>query len=514
MDHDYVIVGSGFGGSVCALRLVEKGYRVLLLEKGRRFAPDEFPKTNWELRRWMWMPDLGMRGIFKMSFFPHLTVVHGVGYGGGSLVYANTLPVPKDHFFTGGTWSDLADWRSELAEHYRTAKRMLGATRNPNITYVDEVIREIASDIGRPDDFHPTDVGVYFGEPGKTVSDPFFGGEGPERTGCIGCGACMTGCRFGAKNTLDKNYLYLAEKRGLEVSTETEVTAVRPVEGGYRVETRDGRVFTAARVVFAGGVLGTLDLLLRMKADPAGLPRLSDRLGHFVRTNSESLIEVVTQRRDKDLSKGIAIGSILETDEHSHLEPTRYGQGSGFFRLLAAPHVAGASFWTRMANLAGTVARHPVKLLRAVFVPDFAKYSVILLYMRTLEGSLRMKLGRGLTTGFAKGLTTELGEGPAPTASIPEATALAHRVADKIDGLPVSLVTETTLGVPTTAHILGGCCMGASANDGVIDRDHRVFGYEGLFVIDGSAVSANPGVNPSLTITALAERAMSRIPAK
>jgi cholesterol oxidase len=515
MEHDFVIVGSGFGGSVSALRLVEKGYRVLLLEKGRRFAPEDFPKTNWDLRRWMWMPELGMRGIFKMSFFPHLTVVHGVGYGGGSLVYANTLPVPKDHFFAGGTWASLADWKSELAAHYGTAKRMLGATRNPNVTYVDEVIRDVARDLGREGDFHATDVAVYFGEPGKTVRDPFFGGEGPDRTGCIGCGACMTGCRFGAKNTLDRNYLYLAEKKGLEVHTETEVSAVRPVDGGgYRVEAKGGRVFTAQNVVFAGGVLGTLDLLLRMKADPAGLPRLSDRLGAFVRTNSESLIEVVSNRRDHDLSKGIAIGSILETDEHSHLEPTRYGAGSGFFRLLAAPHVPGASFWSRMANLAGSVARHPIKLLRALTVPDFSKYSVILLYMRTLEGSLRMKLGRGLTTGFAKGLTTELGEGAAPTASIPEATDLARRVADKLDGLPVSLVTETALGVPTTAHILGGCCMGATAQDGVIDRDHRVFGYDGLFVVDGSAVSANPGVNPSLTITALAERAMSHIPAK
>jgi cholesterol oxidase len=390
---------------------------------------------------------------------------------------------------------------------------MLGSTRNPNVTYVDEVIREVAGDIGRPGDFHPTDVAVYFGKPGQTVPDPYFDGEGPERTGCIGCGACMTGCRFNAKNTLDKNYLYLAEKRGLEVATETEVTAVRPADEGYRIEARGGRVFEARNVVFAGGVLGTLELLLRMKADPAGLPGLSERLGHFVRTNSESLIEVVSERRDHDLSKGIAIGSILETDEHSHLEPTRYGAGSGFFRLLAAPHVAGASFWTRMANLVGTVARHPLQLLRAVFVPDFAKYSVILLYMRTLEGSLRMKLGRGLTTGFATGLTTVLGEGSPPTASIPEATDLARRVAEKIQGLPVSLVTETALGVPTTAHILGGCCMGASAAEGVIDREHRVFGYDGLFVIDGSSVSANPGVNPSLTITALAERAMSHIPA-
>jgi cholesterol oxidase len=513
VTYDFVIIGSGFGGSVSALRLMEKGYRVLLLEKGRRFGPDDFPKTNWDLRRWMWMPRLGLRGIFKMSFFRHLTVVHGIGYGGGSLVYANTLPLPKDRFFSSGTWSNLADWKTELAEHYRTAQRMLGATRNPNVTYVDEVIQDVATDMGRRDDFHPTDVAIYFGEPGKTVPDPYFAGRGPDRTGCIGCGACMTGCRFNAKNTLDKNYLYLAEKLGLEVLTEVEVCAVRPREGGYRVETRRGDVYASKNVVFAGGVLGTVELLLRMKADPDGLPRLSDRLGHFVRTNSESLIQVVSERRERDLSKGIAIGSILETDPYSHLEPTRYGAGSGFFRLLAAPHVAGATFWTRMGNLMGSVLRHPLKLLRAVLVPDFSKYSVLLLYMRTLEGSLRMKLGRGVTTGFAAGLTTELGDGPAPTASIPEATELARRVASKIRGLPMSLVTETVLGVPTTAHILGGCCMGVSADEGVVDCDHRIFGYEGLFVIDGSAVSANPGVNPSLTITALAERAMSRIAA-
>ncbi len=523
-SYDFVVVGSGFGGSVSALRLVEKGYRVLMLEKGRRFGPGDFPETNWDLRRWMWMPELGMRGIFKMTFFPHLTVVHGVGYGGGSLVYANTLPVPKDAFFASGTWSRLADWKAELAPHYRTAQRMLGATPNPYLTVVDDVVREVARDIGRPEHFHPTDVAVYFGEPGKTVPDPFFGGKGPERTGCIQCGACMTGCRYGAKNTLDRNYLYLAERLGLEVSTETEVTAVRPRSGGdgYVIEAltglppgrRTGRVVHAKNVVFAGGVLGTLELLLRMKADADGLPRLSDRLGQFVRTNSESLNEVVSERRDHDLSKGIAIGSILETDEHSHIEPTRYGAGSGFFRTLVAPHVAGASFWTRMANLVGATARHPLKLLRALTVPDFSKYSVILLYMRTLEGSLRMKLGRALTTGFGLGLTTELGEGQAPTASIPEATELAHRIAEKLQGLPVSLVTETALGIPTTAHILGGCCIGASAAEGVIDRDHRVFGYEGLYVVDGSAVSANPGVNPSLTITAMAERAMSRVPGR
>jgi cholesterol oxidase len=539
VTYDYIIIGSGFGGSVAALRLCEKGYRVLVLEKGRRFAPEDLPKTNWDLRRWMWLPELGLRGLFKMTFFPHLTVVSGVGYGGGSLVYANTLPVPKDPFFRSPSWRDLADWKTELAPHYATAKRMLGATTNPNTTYVDEVIEEVGRDIGRADGFHRTEVGVFFGEPGKTVPDPYFGGAGPERTGCISCGACMTGCRFNAKNTLDRNYLYLAERLGLEVETETEVTAVRPDRsrasgearkvpaegdpgGRYVVEAlaglpggrREALTYSARNVVFAGGVLGTVDLLLHLKADPRGLPGLSDQLGNFVRTNSESLIEVVSERRDHDLSKGIAIGSILETDEHSHLEPTRYGEGSGFFRLLAAPHVSGASLLTRLANLAGATLRHPWKVFKAATVPDFSKYSVILLYMRTLEGTIRMKLGRSVTTGFRVGMTTELGDGPAPTASIPEATDLARRVAEKIDGLPVSLVTETALGIPTTAHILGGCCMGESAATGVIDKDHRVFGYEGLYVIDGSAVSANPGVNPSLTITALAERAMSRIPAK
>jgi cholesterol oxidase len=523
MAYDFIIIGSGFGGSVAALRLVEKGYKVLILEKGRRFAPEDFPTTNWDLRKWMWAPALGLRGIFKMSFFPHVTVVHGVGYGGGSLVYANTLPIPGDSFFKRKPWGDLADWQAELAPHYATARRMLGATRNPNMTYVDEVIRLVGKDIGKEEGFHPTDVAVYFGEPGKTVKDPYFGGAGPERTGCISCGACMTGCRFGAKNTLDRNYLYLAERLGLEVETETEALAVRVDSGGgYRVEATSGlspakrvtRVFSAKNVVFSGGVMGTVELLLRMKADPKGLPRLSDRLGEFVRTNSESLIEVVSERRDRDLSKGIAIGSILETDDHSHLEPTRYGAGSGFFRLLAAPHVPGATLSTRLANLLGVVLRHPMKVLRAATVPDFSKFSIILLYMRTLEGSIRMKLGRSITTGFMTGVTTELTDGPAPTASIPEATDLAKRVAEKVQGFPVSLVTETTLGIPTTAHILGGVCMGDSPDTGVIDTNHELFGYEGLFVIDGSAVSANPGVNPSLTITALAERAMSRIPSK
>jgi cholesterol oxidase len=525
MTYDFVIVGSGFGGSVSALRLTEKGYRVLLLEKGRRFSAADFPKTNWDLKRWMWLPELALHGIFKMSFFPHITVVHGVGYGGGSLVYANTLPVPKPDFFQADSWGHLADWQTELAPHYATAKRMLGATPNPHLTRIDQVFRELAKDIGRSEHFHPTDVAVYFGEPGKTVPDPFFGGEGPERTGCIQCGACMTGCRHGAKNTLDRNYLYLAERRGLEVRTEAEVVHVAPVDGGesgYRIETLEGlergrrrsESYQAKQVIFAGGVMGTVDLLLKLKQDPGGLPRLSDRLGDHVRTNSESLIAVVSKNRELDLSKGVAISSIIHTDEHSHIEPCRYGEGSGFFRTMLGPHVPGDALAERLLNVAGVLVKKPLAFLRAATVPDLAKHSIILLYMRTLEGFIRLKRGRALTTGFRVGMTTELGEGPAPTASIPEATELAERVAEKIDGFPTTLFTETALGIPTTAHILGGCCMGDSAATGVIDRDHKVFGYPGLYVIDGSAMSANPGVNPSLTITALAERAMSKIAAK
>jgi cholesterol oxidase len=516
---DFVIIGSGFGGSVSALRLAERGYRVLVLEKGRRLGPDDFPKSNWQLWRWLWLPRLGFRGLFKMTFFRHVTVVSGVGVGGGSLVYANTLPVPDDDFFRAPSWGALADWRHELAPHYATAKRMLGAVENPHQTHTDEVLREVAKDLGKLDRHRPTDVAVYFGKPGETVPDPFFGGEGPPRTGCNLCGGCMLGCRYGAKNTLDKNYLFLAERRGVVVEPDTEVTWVRP-EGapdgrdGYVIDAqqrRDGRAqpvtYRAKQVIFAGGVLGTVDLLLKLKASPHGLPRLSQRLGHFVRTNSESLIGIVAGRRDKDLSRGIAIGSILHTDAHSHIEPVRYPAGSGFFRLLSLPHVGGARVLTRVAQMIGVFARHPLKMLKAALVPDFAKFSVILLYMRTLEGHLRFELGR-------LGMGTALDRGPAPAASIPEATELAHRIGDKLDGVPQSIATETLLGIPTTAHILGGCVMGVGPADGVIDSRHRAFGYEGMYVIDGSAISANPGVNPSLTITALSERAMTFIPEK
>ena len=516
MDADFLIIGSGFGGSVSALRLVEKGYRVLLLEKGRRIGPDEMPQSNWNLKRWLWLPQLGFRGLFKMTFLRHLTVLSGVGVGGGSLVYANTLPVPGDDFFASPSWAALADWKRELAPHYPRVRQMLGAAENPYTTPADEIVRAVGKDLGRPDsDFRRSPVAVYFGNPGETVPDPYFGGEGPPRTGCIQCGGCMIGCRHGAKNTLDKNYLWLAEKRGLALEADTEATWVRSLpDGGYQVDALQGasqlgrahKSWTARNVVFSGGVLGTVPLLLKLRQSANGLPKLSPRVGHFVRTNSESLIGVVSGQREVDHSKGIAIGSVLHTDAHSHLEPVRYPSGSGFFRLLVAPHAAGKFALERIARALAETVRHPLRALRSLLVFDWAKHTVILLYMRTLEGHLRLKLGLG---GL---LMSAIDAGGAPSASIPEATDLARRVGEKLDGLPQGLITELLFDTPTTAHILGGACMGRSADEGVIDSAHRVFGYDGLYVIDGAAVSANPGVNPSLTIAALAERAMSLVP--
>lgn len=519
---DFVVVGSGFGGSVSALRLVEKGYRVLVLEKGKRFAREDFARNNRDVRRWLWSPALGAHGIFQMTFLRHVTILHGVGVGGGSLTYANTLPMPTDRFFAAASWARLADWKNELAPHYATARRMLGSTQQPHETPSDRALREVARELGREQHFGRPDVAVFFGEAGREVPDPYFGGDGPARTGCTQCGACMTGCRVGAKNTLDRNYLYLAEKRGARVQPETEVVAVRPRPGGgYVLETKGslepGRTerIETAQVVFSGGVMGTVPLLLRMKADRQGLPRLSARVGDFVRTNSEALFGVTAPDSTEDFSRGVAITSILHTDEHSHIEPVRYGAGSDFFRLLTFPHAPGSNALTRVAKVIGRLASDARTWAKVYTARQLPERSTILLYMRTLEGTLRLRLGRGLLTGLREGLVSILDPGTEPPqALMPAATDLAERYARIVRGVTGTIFSETLLGSPTTAHILGGACMGASPDEGVIDPRHRVFGYEGLYVIDGSAISANPGVNPALTITALAERAMSFIPAR
>lgn len=520
-DYDYIIVGSGFGGSVSALRLTEKGYRVLVIEKGKRWEPEAFPETNWNLRRWLWLPMFRFRGIFKMTIMRHVGILSGVGVGGGSLMYANTLPRPRETFFKSGSWSGLADWKKEMEPHYEEAEKMLGAAENPGLYDSDEALRSVAGKFGKSTCFEPTRVAVFFGEPEQEVPDPYFEGKGPRRTGCNFCGSCMTGCRYNAKNTLDKNYLYLAERDGAEVLAEKKVVRIQPIEcekgeltkageGGYRIIMKDStgvfksrRELIARGVILSGGVLGTVRLLLNMKK--RYLPALSDQVGAQIRTNNESLALIHSRKKDKDFSKGVAIGSIFPPDEDTHLEPVRYGSGSGFWKLLGVPMTYGKTVVGRILKLIWRFITHPRSWLRIYFSKDFAKESVILLFMQHLDSTLRLK--RGLLN-----LRTVLSTGPAPSAFMPLARELADSTAEVVDGAPFVMISEAILGTPLTAHILGGCVIGEDSSKGVIDLDHQVFGYHNLFVCDGSAISANPGVNPALTITAMTERAMSKFP--
>ncbi|MGB3454010.1 MAG: GMC oxidoreductase [Moheibacter sp.] len=515
--YDYVIIGSGFGGSVSALRLAEKGYSVLVIEKGKRLTAKDFPKTNWNLRKWLWEPKIGLKGLFKITFFRHVAVLSGVGVGGGSLVYANTLPIPKSEFFTSGNWKGLADWENELKPFYETAKRMLGATTHPYESQSETAMKELSKRLGIPNAYSPTDVAVYFGEEGKTVRDPYFEGEGPDRTGCNQCGGCMLGCRFDAKNTLDKNYLYLAEKKGVEILAEKLVTDVHPINEdgseGYEISYKNslayfpkkGKVSTK-HVVFAGGVLGTVNLLLKLKE--TSLPNLSEKVGEGIRTNSESLIGVTSFKKDAEFSKGIAIGSIVEIDGSRHLEPVKYSAGSGAWRLLMAPMVSGSNVFVRFFKMFKDLITDPIRNFKAFTIDDWSKRSQILLYMESIDSTLKFK------RNIFGGMKSKLSEGPGPTAFNPKAQELAREVEKIIDGKAMTLATETLLGIPTTAHILGGACMGKGAAEGVIDKNNFVFNYKNMMVCDGSMISANPGVNPSLSITAITERAMSLIPEK
>lgn len=521
-DADVVVIGSGFGGSVSALRLVEKGYRVILLEKGKRLEAKDFPRNNWNLPRWLWMPQIGFRGLFQMRFFRHLTVLSGVGVGGGSLVYANTLQKPPRAFFESSSWSHLANWEEELKAHYRCAQTMLGATTTPVLGPADELLREIAIDREEEHKFEPTQTAIYFGPPGQEVPDPFFGGKGPARKGCMSCGACMTGCRYGAKNTLDKNYLHLAQAQGLDLRAECRVTRILPLEkGGYEIHYREGypwskkRVIRAQKVFVCAGVTGSVELLLRCKADPKGLTNLSDQLGRQIRSNSESLIAVTDRRGHADHSRGVAIASKYQLASDAHVEVVRYGRGSGFFRILTGPHIPGnRGPWPRWLVALAWIPRHPIKFIRGIAIRRWAESSMMLLYMKVGEGALTFVRKRGLGRLWGGPMGTQKGEGPVPTASIPQASELAHQMAKKTGGVCLSMTTETLFNIPTTAHVLGGCTMGRNTMEGVIDAQHQVFGYRGLYVVDGSCVSANLGVNPSLTITALAERALSLIPKK
>lgn len=506
MDYDVVIVGSGFGGAVSALRLAEKGYSVGVLEAGRRFTPETLPKTSWDLRNFLWAPRLGLTGIQRITLLKDVVVLSAAGVGGGSLVYANTLYRPPDAFFGDPRWAGITDWAGELARHYDQASRMLGVTEQPTMTPSDLVIKDVADEMGVGSSFRRTPVGVFFGEPGKTVADPYFGGAGPARTGCTECGDCMIGCRIGAKNRLDLNYLYLAERAGATVHPQTQVTAVRPTWHGWLVETRRGR-FTAGQVVLAAGALGTQRILHAMK-DTGVLPGISDRLGALTRTNSEALLGAEARRRPaRPFSAGVAITSSFHPDPDTHIEPVRYGPGSNAMGLLSTLLVDGGGRLPRPVKFLGQAVRHPYVLMRSMSARQWSERTIIALVMQTLDNSLtvrRTKRGR---------LTTEPGHGEPNPTWIPVGHEVVRRIAEKIDGFAGGTVGDV-FDIPMTAHILGGATIGDSAEHGVIDAYHRVFGYAGLHVVDGSAVPANLGVNPSLTITAMAERAMSLWPNK
>ncbi|NIL75268.1 GMC family oxidoreductase [Rhodococcus sp. B10] len=517
-DYDVLIIGSGFGGSVAALRATEKGYRVGVLESGRRFADDELPKTSWRLRKYLWAPALGCYGVQRIHLLPDVLVMAGAGVGGGSLNYANTLYQPPKRFFEDPQWGHITDWQRELAPYYDQAKRMLGVTTNPTITRSDKVMKEVAEDMGVGETFTSTPVGVFFGDAGKTSPDPFFGGVGPTRTGCTECGSCMTGCRVGAKNTLVKNYLYLAEQAGAEVHPLTTVTAVRPAEnGGYEVVTRRTggkvrraeKVLTADQVVFAAGTYGTQKLLLAMK-ETGQLPCLSDRIGSLVRTNSEAVLAATARGRDVDYTEGVAITSSFHPDDHTHIEPVRYGKGSNAIGLLQTVLSDGGGRTPRILKTLGVALRHPGAAVRSLSVRRWSERTVIALVMQTDDNSLELGSKKGW---FGRRLTSRPGAGDPPPQWIPQGHEAIRLLADKIDGDPGGSIAEI-VNIPMTAHFLGGCAIGDSAERGVVDAYHRVYGYEGLHVVDGSAVSANLGVNPSLTITAQAERAMGLWPNK
>ena len=514
-DYDVVVVGSGFGGSVAALRLTEKGYRVAVLEAGRRFADDEFARTSWDVRRFLWAPRLGCFGIQRIHRLPDVTVLAGAGVGGGSLVYANTLYPPDDAFYDDPQWRGVADWRTELAPYLATAARMLGVVTNPTVTPSDEVVREVAEQMGVGDTFRLTPVGVFFGDgPGVRSADPYFGGAGPERTGCLQCGSCMTGCRYGAKNTLPKNYLWLAEQAGTAVLPLTTVTAVRPVGTGWAVDTvrtgawrarRTARTITAGQVVVAAGTYGTQRLLHRMR-DTGTLPHLSPRLGELTRTNSESLLGASTRRPKADYSRGVAITSSFRPEPATHVEPVRYGAGSNLMGLLSTVLTDGGGRWPRVVSWAGEQARHPARAVRALSVRRWSQRTVIALVMQSLDNSLVVSGRRGPLGRWR--LTSRHGHGEPNPTWVPAGNEAVRRMADVMGGEPGGCWLDL-IGSPVTAHFLGGVTIGADADRGVVDGWHRVFGHPGLHVVDGSTISANLGANPSLTITAQAERAMA-----
>ncbi len=523
-DYDWAVIGSGFGGSVSALRLAEKGYSVGVVECGRRYEDDDFAKSTWRLRRYYWMPKIGLRGIFRLTKFKDVLIVSGSGVGGGSLGYANTLYRAKPEFFGHPQWDGLAeDWDRELAPHYETAERMLGVTTYEGVGPADELLRRFAAETGSADTWKNTRVGVFFGPAGERVEDPYFGGEGPERTGCVRCGQCMIGCRYGAKNTLRKNYLWFAEKLGVKIHSERQVVDIRPLGEpgeGYELTTeragailrRQRRTMRVRGVVVAAGALGT-NRLLRDCKHRGSLPAISDQLGELVRTNSESIMAVTAPDDRYDFANSVAITSSIYPDPNTHIEVVTYGKGGDSVSALFTLMTGDGTKLTRPVLWLGQALRHPIKLARSLVPFGWSRRTVILLVMQSLDNAIRLVPKKRIFGNGVRLQTEQDPERPNPT-FIPVANKVAAWFAEQIDGFAQGGLTESLFNTPTTAHILGGAVIGFGPDTGVIDPRQRVFGYEDLLICDGAAMPANPGVNPSLTITAMAERAMAGVPPK
>lgn len=521
MDYDAIVIGSGFGGSVAALRLSEKGYKVAVLEQGRRISLKDMEYASRSLRGLFWMPGLGMKGFFFQRFFQHVNVVGGIGVGGGSLVYAAVLLEPGEKFYQDPAWSGLGiDWKAQLAPHYTIASHMLGRVICPSIHSMDGWLQATAQAMGAPQTYAPVPLGIYFGEEGKTSPDPFFAGRGPARTGCIQCGACLAGCAYDAKNSLDRNYLYLAEQLGVVILPERKVTLLRPLDdGGYQVEmvnplkrSQKYPPLRAKTVVIAAGVLGTLELLFRCRDEAQTLPGLSPALGSLVRINSEAVVGILAGQEDIDLSKGPTISSHFYPDDYTHITQNRLPQSYWFMKLYSGPLVDGARPFRRTLKTLASFFRHPLQSTASLRARHWYKRITLLTVMQNLDNQVIFQLGRSLFSFFRKGLQSRPVAGKRAPTYLPEANQAARLFAQQAKGIPHNSLLESALNMSVTAHILGGCPMGANSQEGVVDTSHQVFGYPRLYVVDASAIPANVGVNPSLTITAMAERALSLMP--